>query len=218
MKWKSDLVKDIRYNDYRDDLDWNGGEFLEVPTRLIDVRNPDTNQGQTMSVCNIENLKNQFDKIKNECKCILEIGVDCNGTPTEMTATNTFLKNKKQDTFYFGVDLNDKSYLNNPDKNIYTLQHDSSDIEYVINFIKSKGITEIDFLFIDGWHSINQVIKEWEYSNWISQFGIIGFHDTSIHPGPHLFVKYLDKSKWEVLENACSDYSNDYGIGFARKK
>ena len=218
MTWKSDLIKDIRYNDYRDDLDWNGGEFLEIPNRPVDVRHPDTNQGQTMSVCNIENLKNQFDKIKNECKCIVEIGVDCNGTPTEMTSTSTFLKNKKEDTFYFGVDLNDKSYLNNPDKNIYTLQHDSSDIEYVMNFIKSKGINEIDFLFIDGWHSINQVIKEWEYSNWISQCGIVGFHDTSIHPGPHLFVKYLDKSKWEVLENACSDYSNDWGIGFARKK
>ena len=105
MKWKSDLIKDIRYNDYRDDLDWNGGEFLEIPNRPVDVRHPDTNQGQTMSVCNIENLKNQFDKIKNECKCIVEIGVDCNGTPTEMTSTSTFLKNKKEDTFYFGVDL-----------------------------------------------------------------------------------------------------------------
>jgi hypothetical protein len=27
MKWKSDLIKDIRYNDYRDDLDWNGGDL-----------------------------------------------------------------------------------------------------------------------------------------------------------------------------------------------
>ncbi len=218
MKWETDLIKNIRYNDYRDDLDWNGGEFFEVPNRPIDVRHPDTGKSQTMSVCNIENLKQQFFKIKNNCKCILEIGVDCNGIPTEMTSSNIFIKNKNKDTFYFGVDLNDKSYLNNFDNNVYTIQQDSSDVLSVMNFIKSKGIDKIDFLFIDGWHSINQVMKEWEYTNWISDHGIIGFHDTSIHPGPHLFVKYLNKSKWEVLENTCSDYRNDWGIGFAWKK
>lgn len=218
MKWEIDLVKDIRYNDYRDDLDWNGGEFPELSNRPIDVRHPDTGKSQTMSVCNIENLKHQFNRVRNSCKCILEIGVDCNGTPTEMTSTSTFLRYKRQDTFYFGVDLDDKSYLNNPDRNIYTLQHDSSDIDYIMNFIRSKGITEIDFLFIDGWHSINQVMKEWEYTNWISKSGIVGFHDTSIHPGPHAFTKHLNRSKWEVLENTCSDYKNDWGIGFAWKK
>ena len=218
MKWQNDLVKDIRYNDYRDDLDWNGGEFLEVPTRPVDVRHPDTNQSQTMSVCNIENLKNQFNKIKNQCKCILEIGVDCNGIPTEMTATTTFLRHKRDDTFYFGIDLNDKSYLDNPEKNIYTIRQDSSNIDAVMDFIRSKGIAQIDFLFIDGWHSINQVMREWEYTNWLSSQGIVGFHDTSIHPGPNLFVKHLDKTKWDVLENVCSDYKNDWGIGFARKR
>ena len=171
-----------------------------------------------MSVCNIENLKNQFNKIKNQCKCILEIGVDCNGIPTEMTATTTFLRHKRDDTFYFGIDLNDKSYLDNPEKNIYTIRQDSSNIDAVMDFIRSKGIAQIDFLFIDGWHSINQVMREWEYTNWLSSQGIVGFHDTSIHPGPNLFVKHLDKTKWDVLENVCSDYKNDWGIGFARKR
>ena len=50
MKWKSDLVKDIRYNDYRDDLDWNGGEFLEVPTSIIAVKIQDTIRVKTMRV------------------------------------------------------------------------------------------------------------------------------------------------------------------------
>lgn len=217
-KWKEDLITDIRYFDYRDDLDWNGGEFPEIPSRPIRVIHPDTGCVLTQSICDLENIKNQFLKIQDKCKCILEIGVDCNETPTEMTSTRIFLDNKNDDTIYIGLDLNDKSYLNNESKNVFTLQNDSSDIKTVIDFIKSKGVDKIDFLFIDGWHSINQVMREWEYTKWISNHAIIGFHDTSVHPGPHSFLKNLNKEKWNVIENSCSFYNNDYGVGFAWKK
>jgi hypothetical protein len=218
MKWQEDLVQDIRFHDDRDDLDGNHGRFPEVPDRSFSVVNPVTGIDQTMSQCNIDAIIEHFSKIKDTCKCILEIGVDCNGTPTEMTSTRTFLDNKNINTVYLGVDIDDSSYLNNVDKNIYTLRTDSSNLDEVMQFLNDKGVSEIDFLFIDGWHSINQVLTEWEYTKFLSPNGIVGFHDTSIHPGPTMFVKYLDKKTWHVVENCCSVNENDYGIGFAWRK
>jgi len=216
-KWKEDLIKDIRFFDHRDDLDGNDGSFPEVPSRPITVYHPTKNITQTMSVCNMESIKSTFGRIKSKAKCILEIGVDCNGTPTEMTATRALLDNKDDSTFYFGIDLDDKTYLDDEKKNIYTFRTNSSNIQDVMNFIRSKGITEIDYLFIDGWHSINQVLIEWEYTRWLSDIGIVGFHDTSVHPGPAMFLKYLNTEKWNVVENSCN-YDQDFGTGFAWKK
>lgn len=218
MKWQQDLVQDIRFHDERDDLDGNHGKFPEVPDRAFSVKHPITGIDQTMSKCNIDAIIEHFSKVKNTCKCILEIGVDCNGTPTEMTSTRTLLDNKLPNTVYVGVDIEDKSYLDDVEKNIYTLKTTSSNISEVMKFLNSLGITEIDFLFIDGWHSINQVLTEWEYTAFLSSTGIVGFHDTSIHPGPSMFVKYLNREHWHVVENACAIHSNDYGIGFAWHK
>jgi hypothetical protein len=108
--------------------------------------------------------------------------------------------------------------LDDTEKNIYTIKTSSSNIEQVMDFIRSKGVDKIDYLFIDGDHSINQVLTEWEYTQWLADEGIVGFHDTAVHPGPHMFVKYLNRDEWEVIENACSDNDNDYGVGFAWRK
>jgi hypothetical protein len=223
MKCLNDLTKDIRFFDQRDDHDWmadsNQKSFYEeieyIPTT---VTHPETGEVQTMTECNLSSLKEQFYKIKNTCKCILEIGVDCNMTPTERTSTRVFLDNKNSDTFYFGLDINNKKYLDNSEKNIITIQENSSNIENVMKVINSYGIEKIDFLFIDGWHSINQVMKEWEYTKYISDNAIIGFHDTFMHPGPNLFLKYLDTEKWNVIENSCYNPGKDFGIGFVWKK
>ena len=41
---------------------------------------------------------------------------------------------------------------------------------------------------------INQVLADWEYTNLLADGGIVGFHDTSCHPGPYNFIKALDNS------------------------
>lgn len=214
-KWRRDLTKDIRYHDARDDIDWNNGEFPEIPYRHIEVRHPQENYIVTMSPCNIHTLRGQFNLIRESCGAILEIGVNHNSTPTEMTSTREFISLKKTQTRYLGVDINNKSMLNNHSENIFTLQADSSDINTVMQYATKCGIEEFDFIFIDGWHSINQVMREWEYTKYLSEKGIVAFHDTAIHPGPNLFLKHLDKTKWHVLENTCGFNNNDFGIGFA---
>ena len=215
--WRQDLIKDPRLGDWRDDLDWNGGQFTEVPTRHIEVRHPDFGYIITQSECNLYAIKKYFKNLSN-CKAILEIGVDHNIQPTDKSSTKIFLDNKTQETIYLGVDINDKSYITDHDKNIFTYQGDSSNIASVMNYATSIGIEKFDFIFIDGWHSINQVMKEWEYSRWLADGGIIGFHDTAVHPGPHLFLKYMDTNKWNVVQNSCGFKQNDFGVGFVWKK
>jgi cephalosporin hydroxylase len=216
--WRDDLVRDIRYHDHRDDLDWNGGSFAEVPDRFIEVRHPHHGYIVTMTPCNLHAIAEQYNLIKHHCKAILEIGVNHNATPTDMTSTSFFIKNKNSDTVYLGVDINDKSYLSSHDKNIHMLQADSGNVSSVMHYAHSLGIYQFDFIFIDGWHSINQVMREWEYSKYLSNDGIMGFHDTAVHPGPNLFLRNLNQSKWKVLENCCGFDQNDFGVGFAWKR
>lgn len=197
-KWRQDLARDIRdftVNDDNDDM-----------TQRCSVE---------VSDCNKNALLEQFLKVKDNCKAILEIGVCRNG---EGSFTHIFLKNKRPETVYIGIDVNDKSFLDNPGQNIFTIQSDSSDYSKIIDFCKTKNVEEIDFLFIDGWHSINQVLKDWEYTNILSEKGIVGFHDTAYHFGPKRFVENINTDLWNVITNACNHTEDDYGIGFAWKR
>jgi hypothetical protein len=198
MKWEQDLIEDIRTGTDFDDQD--GG--IPHPNGY-DGRFPE------FSDCNRLNLTYYFNKIRDNCNAILEIGVCRNGSSS---STHVFLENKKEDCTYIGIDLEDKSFLNNTDKKIYTIQNTSSDIQGNINKINELGVTQFDFIFIDGWHSINQCYLDWEYTRWLSDFGIVGLHDVSIHPGPSRFIRALNTDLWTTVVNTCP---NDWGIGFA---
>lgn len=198
-KWKEDLTDDLKAFD--GDLENNG---MKHPNGYA--------EGWEVSMCNLENLKDQFLRIRDRCKVIIEIGVHRND---DRSQTHVFLKNKLPETMYFGIDIVDKSFLNDPAKNIFTIQSDSSDTDTIWEWIQSHGVSEIDFFYIDGYHSINQVKRDWEFTRYLSSFGIVGFHDTTCHPGPKEFVRVLDRNKWVVEENVCPD---DWGIGFAWKK
>jgi predicted O-methyltransferase YrrM len=218
MKWEEDLVKDIRFNDYRDDLDWPFVDkrfcFEETGLPMLPSRSRDL---EDFSVHNQMSLLPRFLSIKENCRCIVEIGVS-RSKRFNNTSTSIFLNNKRDDTHYLGIDIEDKTYLNNIDLNINTIQTRSEHIDVVMEKLNSMGVDRIDFLFIDGWHSINQVLAEWEYTKLLSDTGVVGFHDTAYHPGPHFFINNLNQDKWNVMSNACADIINDYGIGFAWKK
>lgn len=210
MKWQSDLIKDIRtFTDFDDrdmgDLQWmqDGYAFENNGYNLYH---------KEVTHCNRYHLLEQFNKVRDNCKAILEIGI---GRNAEESFAYVFFKNKKKDTVYIGLDLEDRTFLNDNDKNIYTILGNSSNYEENLRKFKDLGVDKFDFIFIDGWHSINQVLADWEYTNLLADGGIVGFHDTSCHPGPNNFVKALDVNKWDVFENCCPE---DWGIGFARKK
>jgi hypothetical protein len=197
MKWTQDLTHDIRTMTGYDDVDgadnpYGGarGEFTEE---------------------NRQALTEHFLKVRDNCSAILEIGVCRND---DLSSTHCFLKNKKQETIYLGIDIDDKSFLDNKEQNIFTLKNTSMDLPGNFNVMQQLGIKQFDFIFIDGWHSINNVMTEWEYTQLLGPNGIVGFHDTNYHPGPNRFVNALNTDKWHVVK-ACPD---DYGISFAWRK
>lgn len=215
MRWQQDLIKDIRYFDSRDDEDQNSILFSGDIPIYPPIMHFNGVKTSAFSPLNQMLLKQEFLKVKN-CKCILEIGVSANPN-YELTSTNTLLSNKSDDCVYIGIDIMPKPHILSKAKNVHFIQDRSENFEVVKNKLKEVGRSHIDVLMIDGWHSINQVLLEWEYTEFLSEEGLVIFHDTRSHPGPHLFVKYLDKNKWDVVENACNT-DNDYGIGFVKRK
>jgi len=219
-KWKKDLIKDIRFDDEVDnERDYPFGKWIGTKQQ----------QGPEFSACNRKELARSFLSISQKCKVIVEIGV-CKvpAPPTDDwesflrrqplfargTSTYVFLNNKRDETLYLGIDLEDKTFLDDPYKNIHTLQTNSVNYDEVVNKLKELGVDTIDYLFIDGWHSINQVYKDWEYTSLLSETGIVGFHDTTVHPGPSMFTENLNPDIWDV-QTYCPD---DNGISFVTKK
>lgn len=214
MKWESDLVKDVRSNTNADDLCSGINHFLDLwPSAKDEETVINIYGGQEVTECDREALKEQFLKVRDNCQAILEIGIGRNG---ENSFAHVFFKNKKEETKYVGIDIEDRSWLVDYGENIFTIQGNSSSYDENVKIIKDKfQIEKFDFIFIDGLHSLNQVLIDWEYTNLLSDIGIVGLHDTSHHIGPFLFIRNLDNDKWDVIENACPQ---DYGIGFASKR
>lgn len=202
----------VLWNYVDKDVDAHDYDLVERVCANIQSRGEQTD----FTAYNRHQLLTHLKKNQN-CKTILEIGVENN--PNRLTSTSIFLDNKDKDAFYFGVDIEDKSSLRDEENNVYTIQTLSENINEVMNILYSKGRKEIDFLFIDGKHSINQVIKEWEYTQWLSPEGIVGFHDTNHHPGPRYFIEnVIDRNLWEVAEFTGEDLYADFGITFVWRK
>lgn len=218
MKWEEDLVKDIRLHDERDDFDYplgNNKQSFVFYNVLPDF--PRWQSVHDFSKHNQNSLREYFVEKAKNAKCVVEIGVSRDSNKEE-TSTNILLRNKPKDCVYLGVDLQPKTYLDNDAENVHTIVANSSDTETVMQKLNSLGVEEIDFLMIDGWHSINQVLDDWEYTKWLSKDGVVAFHDTAYHPGPYLFINNLDTEKWEVVPNTCKEHIFDFGIGFAWRK
>jgi len=154
------------------------------------------------------------------CRVIVEIGVE-NNPDKNLTSTAIFLKNKRPGTYYFGIDILDRSHLNDSKNNVYTIRGRSEDRQ-VLDVIRHviKREPEIDFLFIDGWHSIHQCRMEWEtYSPFVSKTGIVGFHDVNHHYGPAWLAQDgIDKIAWNVTVDHGRHPDLDFGIGFAWRR
>lgn len=143
---------------------------------------------------------------------IMEIGINRNGT---RSFTHVLL-NKHVESKYLGIDIDDRSSLNNPPSNIHTLRTDSANQELIRQTLNQLGMKELSILFIDGWHSVNMCINDWKYSDLVVPGGYVIFHDVHMHPGPNVFMDAIDPKKYSVsipLKNQPGHYS----IGIAKK-
>lgn len=217
---KKYLTKEVRtFNLEIDDRDLPSNKEIFLSLKNI----------QEFSQDNQKCLLNEILKIKNKTNVIVEIGVarlynkhydvsqdieNATRITFDKSSTSIILRSKNDSTKYLGIDIEDKKFLESLKPNIYTLQARSEDFEVVSNKLKEVGIEQIDFLFIDGWHSINQVIDELWYLQFMKPGGVIGFHDVNHHPGPKAILESLNPDIFEII-----NYNTpDWGIGFAKIK
>jgi predicted O-methyltransferase YrrM len=164
-----------------------------------------------MSPMNLSKVLEFFKKLDSP-KLIVEIGVMRN--PGIPNTTLQFLQKKPDTCTYLGIDIEDRSYVYKHGKNIHILRMDSANTELIKKIIESFKC-EIDFLFIDGLHSIYQVGKELDLITAVRKGGIIGFHDIAVHTGPNT---WLDAMKPECFEIHKFHAPADWGVGFLVKK
>lgn len=194
---KNDLTEDIRLHNHQDDLETLNTEGNDVVYE--------------MSLCNRIYLKDAFkaDKVNS----ILEIGV-CKPFNGTNSSYHVFKEIKSPQCFYFGVDILDKSFINDYDNNIHSIKSDSSDLDLIMDYINDNGINKIDFLMIDGWHSGNQLLKDWRFTQFLSEDGVVALHDTQYHYYPRALINKLRKDKFSV--SSCCHKPGDWGISFIK--
>jgi len=159
-------------------------------------------------------------ELGDKCKLIFEIGTsaffDRDGRRRSPGSTHKILSHKSDECHFITLDLIAKNMPEIPSHRLGTFHRmveDSANSEVV--FEKMQNIfslqdPKIDLLFIDGHHSVDRVVDEWKkYIPMLSDHGVVLLHDTAFHPGPHLLVDAIDRSKFNV-ELFCED--EDYGI------
>lgn len=167
----------------------------------------------------VEVSKQSYDLVDDLCSKymthgIMEIGICRNG---EGSFTHALLNNKPNEIPYLGVDVDDKTHLNDIEKNIYTIQTKSEEQIKIREYMKSIGMEKLSILFIDGWHSVDAVINDWRYADLLSDNSIVFFHDTYSHPGPAIILESIDTGIFEIKKYFHSKEDRDYGISTAVK-
>jgi hypothetical protein len=165
-----------------------------------------------ISECNREVVRNVIKSFNGNLNAIMEIGVNRNDSKS---LSQILINDKPLSCKYVGVDLDDKSYLNDANKNIFTLKSNSADQHYVRTVLSNYGINKLDILFIDGWHSVNMTVNDWMYADMLSEKGVVIIHDTNYHPGDVAILEAIDESLFDI-QRFCLD--NDMGISVARRK
>ena len=166
-----------------------------------------------MSDMNLSVLLNYLVQLGDTCKFIVEIGVmrDRN----KQNTTLQFLKNKVKDCIYLGIDIEDRSYILSLADNVHFLRTDSGDLNKIVNYINTHINRPIDFLYIDGLHSVSQVGKEIALINYVRPGGVIGFHDIAYHPGPNAWIDAFSEKYFHINKYYAD---SDYGVGVIVKK
>ena len=185
--------------EHDDDADFYGEYHRHVPREF--------------SPANQEVLKKALLDTPN-LRCIVEIGVQRNPLPE--SSTGIILHNKPKECVFIGVDIEDKSHLANAADHVYMLKMNSAERERVYKVMDQLELETIDYLFIDGWHSVNQCLADWRYVERLSPGGVVVMHDTNVHPGPVAVFEAIDDKLFEKVKY-CTE-GPDWGIAVINKK
>lgn len=171
-------------------------------------------EGGIFSARNREHLKAH---IQPWMKCVVEIGVSFHGY--ELSSSKTLIDSKPDGCAYFGIDIGDREFVRENGTDVYVIRNTSADVENNMNTIRSiSGCEYIDFLHIDGWHSVDAVRADWDYAKYVRpNGGVIAIHDTNSHPGPCALMQCIDPDCFSQILTPC-EVPNDYGLTILIRK
>lgn len=163
--------------------------------------------------CNLSVVKDVMIELGTKCQNILEIGVNRN----DLRSMSQVLYNFRPKTGkYLGVDLDDKSYLDDSSIGIYTIKTNSHNQLLIRQKLAELGMQNIDLLFIDGWHSVNTCVNDWMYTDILSPHGVVILHDTNAHPGCVSLYHAVNENLFKK-QRLCTNI-DDHGISVFWKK
>lgn len=159
-------------------------------------------------------FKENFEMSKPQ-RAILEIGLGNNRREDQAGISSTALiqANKTPGAIYLGLDiLQEAMVYHNPAKQNYVGIVNSHDFNYVRAFMGEHDISQWDFIFIDGQHTLYDVSNDWKYVEDLKIGGVVGLHDTGTMEPAALFEaiseEYFNKRIYGVpntqYENAIA--------------
>jgi hypothetical protein len=161
---------------------------------------------------NLEIVRQAVAQLGNNLTAALEIGVNRNG---DRSMSRVIMDQRPLRSHYMGIDIEDKSYLNDPATNTWTMQISSAERSTISDRLQQLGIDALDLIMIDGWHSVNMCVNDWQFTERLSDHGIVMLHDTNTHPGCVALFEAVDESLW-IKERFCLE--NDFGIATFKKR
>ena len=182
-------------NESDNDIDWP----WFVVSNKISTEISDANKEALDDIIRKVNVKN-----------VIEIGIARNNA---RSFTTQLLYAKKG--IYCGIDIEDKTFLNDSLNRVYKIRANSHDQSTIRSYLNTIGLEKCSVLFIDGWHSVNTVINDWKYTDLLDDNGVVIFHDSNYHPGPHLIIEAIDRSMYRVVKYCDGGF--DWGISAAYK-
>lgn len=163
--------------------------------------------GPELTDGNLEVVREVLSRMQDRCKVIMEIGVHRNG---DRSLSHILINERPRGSIYLGVDLDDKSFLDDPYNATHTLVSNSHDQRRVRNKLVEIGASQIDILLIDGWHSVNTTVNDWCYVDLLSDHGVVILHDTNAHPGCVALFEAVDEDVFRKERHCISP--DDMGI------
>lgn len=160
-----------------------------------------------ISDCNQRVLINAMESLGTSCEHILEIGVARNG---DRSFHHVIHEHRQAHSMYVGVDKEDRPHVPNDQTRSYFLQANSHDQDQVRSYLTELGITKLDLILIDGWHSVVTTVNDWEYVDLLRVGGMVIMHDTNTHPGPVAVYDAVDERVFEKHRYCTTE--NDMGI------
>ena len=161
---------------------------------------------------NLEVMKQVVAGLGDQLFAALEIGVNRNG---DRSMSRIIMDQRPKGSFYFGVNIDDKSYLDDESANTYTIRTSSAERELILDRMRQVGVGLLDLIMIDGWHSVNMCVNDWQFTERLSDHGVVVLHDTNSHPGCVALFEAVDEQLW-IKERFCLE--DDYGIATFRKR